>query len=272
MEQTYKEQLSQHVENIFHDYDMSGLHICDIATGGGKSYTIGKLTCEFYPKRFDRIIILCVQNKLVEGMNGEIERFINKESSLISLSDKIIIENNSEVITKAIRSGRFQILLEEMNYRLEEQKEQGKIKELQYNYSYVKSTFEGLSGLLKTCDTNNSSNDYILNQINEGEANLRKAVRVFFDAFKKHLEKTGQVKKVSLEAILKKFPSLEEVYPQVNYRSKRVLLMTVHKAMYGIDPILSEKSDCRIWPRRINTLSFFLMSQIRRPLQYEMPL
>ena len=40
---TYKEQLSKHVENIFMGYSKHGLHICDIATGGGKSYTIGKL-------------------------------------------------------------------------------------------------------------------------------------------------------------------------------------------------------------------------------------
>ncbi len=41
---TYKEQLSKHVEGIFKGYTEPGLHICDIATGGGKSYTIGKLT------------------------------------------------------------------------------------------------------------------------------------------------------------------------------------------------------------------------------------
>ena len=55
---TYKEQLSKHVEGIFKGYTEPGLHICDIATGGGKSYTIGKLTCEYYPNVFDRIIIL----------------------------------------------------------------------------------------------------------------------------------------------------------------------------------------------------------------------
>lgn len=47
--ETYKEELSKHVEGIFKKYVKPGLHICDIATGGGKSYTIGKLTCEYYP-------------------------------------------------------------------------------------------------------------------------------------------------------------------------------------------------------------------------------
>ena len=56
MELGYKEKLSAHVEKIFKSYTTPGLHICDIATGGGKSYTIGKLTCEYYPLHFDRII------------------------------------------------------------------------------------------------------------------------------------------------------------------------------------------------------------------------
>ena len=84
----YKEQLSAHVEKIFKGYITPGLHICDIATGGGKSYTIGKLTCEFYPLHFDRIIILCVQNKLVNGMDREIERFISTPESKIKPKDK----------------------------------------------------------------------------------------------------------------------------------------------------------------------------------------
>ena len=77
-----KEELSSHVENIFKQYVHPGLYICDLATGGGKSYTIGKLTCELYPKHFERIIILCVQNKLIEGMNREIEKFIDQEGGL----------------------------------------------------------------------------------------------------------------------------------------------------------------------------------------------
>lgn len=87
--ETYKEELSKHVEGIFKKYVKPGLHICDIATGGGKSYTIGKLTCEYYPKHFDRIVILCVQNKLVEGMNREIDRFIDLQDSLIKEDQKL---------------------------------------------------------------------------------------------------------------------------------------------------------------------------------------
>lgn len=240
MELGYKEQLSAHVEKIFKSYITPGLHICDIATGGGKSYTIGKLTCEYYPLHFDRIIILCVQNKLVNGMDREIERFISTPESKIKPKDKLVIENNPEVIMKAIKNSSFSSLLEEMELQIDDQKRKDtKVTDLRYSFNWVKKTFEGLSGLVKTYESNN--NEYLCQQIDESEANLRKAVRVFFENFKKHLEKTKQYKHVSVARLNMLFPHLRAVYPQVNYKDKKVLLMTVHKAMYGIDPIIDEK-------------------------------
>lgn len=240
MNKSYKELLSKHVEDIFKEYITPGVHICDIATGGGKSYTIGKLTCEYYPQYFSRIIILCVQNKLVSSMYKEIEKFISSPESMIKAKDILVIENNPEVITKAITNGSFSSLLEEMEHQIDEQKEKDtKVTDLRYNLSWVRKTFEGLSGLIKTYESN--SNDYIRQQIDDSEANLRKAVRVFFENFKKHLENTKQHKHVSLAALNRLFPHLKEVYPQVDYKNKKVLLMTVHKAMYGIDPIVDEK-------------------------------
>lgn len=73
-----KEELSEFVESIFKRFTTPGLHICDLATGGGKSYTIGKLACGYYAEHFDRIIILCVQNKLIDGMKKELENFAAK--------------------------------------------------------------------------------------------------------------------------------------------------------------------------------------------------
>lgn len=240
MIESFKEQLSQHVENIFKSYIASGLHICDIATGGGKSYTIGKLTCEYYPKYFDRIVILCVQNKLVDSMNREILKFVSSDNSKIKLSDILILENNPDVIKKAIKNNSFHSLLEEMNNEVGKlDKNDKKASDLKRSYHTVKKIYEGLKGLITTYD--NTKNEYIQGQINEGEANLRRNVRIFFDIFKNIFEKKTNGRKISLEKIIKTFPSLTEVYPQVNYRTKKVLLMTVHKAMYGIDPILAEK-------------------------------
>lgn len=253
---SYKELLSEHVENIFKGYSEPGLHICDIATGGGKSYTIGKLTCEYYPDYFERIIILCVQNKLVNGMNREIDRFIGSEASKIKPTDTLIIENNPEVITKAVGNGSFKELLTQMSYHIGEQKKDYNVNQIQYSYNWVKKTFEGLAGLMKTLDSN-GKNDYLQNQINEGESNLRRSVRVFFDTYKKHLENTKQVRKVSVEYILRHFPALKEVYPQVEFRNKKVLIMTVHKAMYGIDPILTEKIQLANFADKKKTLILF---------------
>ena len=121
------------------------MHICDIATGGGKSYTIGKLTCEYYSHYFDRIIILCVQNKLVNSMDKEIERFITTPKSLIKPHDKLVIENNPEVIKKAIKNSNFSSLLEEMKMRIDDQKKQDtKLTDLKFSFNKVRKIFEGL--------------------------------------------------------------------------------------------------------------------------------
>ena len=234
-----KHELSAHVEKIFKQYVHPGLYICDLATGGGKSYTIGKLTCEYYPKHFERIIILCVQNKLIEGMNREIEKFIDQPGCL-KLSEKLVIENNTEVILKAVRSGSLQELLDEMGYQIEQQrKKKVSVAVLENRLAQVEKLAKCMNALVAILQ-DDSENASLLEQIQAEESRLRYAVRDFFANYKKHLLITGEVKKVGVKTILSRFPSLERVYPQVNYASRKVCLMTVHKAMLGIDPILSE--------------------------------
>ena len=237
--ETYKEELSKHVEGIFKKYVKPGLHICDIATGGGKSYTIGKLTCEYYPKHFDRIVILCVQNKLVEGMNREIDRFIDLQDSLIKEDQKLVIENNTEVIKKAIDTDSFRRFIEQIEHRIGEMKTEGSINELRYACSKIKKTYEGVKNLILTQGNNN--NDFVQAQITEGETKLRRDVRNFFELYKKVYNRQKKGRRLDIGKVLRDFPSLAKVYPQVDYKKKKVLLMTVHKAMYGIDPILGEK-------------------------------
>lgn len=239
--QDYKQLLSDHVVSIFKTYTKPGLHICDLATGGGKSYTIGKLTCEYYPQYFDRIIILCVQNKLVVGLNKEITTFVSTPKSKISRDDILVIENNTEVIKKAVRNKTFEELLEQISDEIENERKRGRnVNDIQWGYNSLKKAYEGIEGLIKAQD-DNTKIEYIENQISECESNIRKSARSFFEVYKKYLEKTGQYKKVTYEIITGRFPALTKVYPQVEYRYKKVLLMTVHKAMYGIDPIIYEK-------------------------------
>lgn len=239
-----KQELSAHVEEIFKQYVHPGLYICDLATGGGKSYTIGKLTCEYYPKHFERIIILCVQNKLIEGMNREIEKFIDQPGCL-KLSEKLVIENNTEVILKAVRSGSLQELLDEMGLQIEQQrKKKVSVAVLENRLAQVEKLAKCMNALVAILQ-DDSENASLLEQIQAEESRLRYAVRDFFANYKKHLLITGEVKKVGVKTILSRFPSLERVYPQVNYASRKVFLMTVHKAMLGIDPILSESVSIR---------------------------
>lgn len=244
---TAKERLSLHIETIFKKYMTPGLHICDIATGGGKSYSIGKLTCEYYPKHFDRIIILCVQNKLTLGMQREINRFVDNSGSLILPSDVLVIENNSEVVTKAIKNKTLKSLLDEIQRQLAVEQNRGGskyLKTLQQTYEHLARINKRLDTLLQPWiqdDAPNVPADYIQQIVEDDESKLRYYSRQFFEAYRKHLEYTKQCKKVKLETILSRFPSFKKVFPQVEYKSKKVLLMTVHKAMYGIDPIWDEK-------------------------------
>ena len=240
MAESYKEQLSNHVENIFKKYVSPGLHICDIATGGGKSYTIGKLTCQYYPVHFDRIIILCVQKKLVDAMDNEINKFISAKGSLIKPDSKLVIEKNEDVARKAIQTNSFNRLLDEIEYRIGtiESKDLN-TKELKNRCNSIKKEYESLSKLVVI----SKETDNLSTQIRDTENNLRKAVRSFFESYRRIYEGKNSRKKLSESEVLKQFPSLETVYPQVSIKNKKVLVMTVHKAMYGIDPILSEKID-----------------------------
>ena len=192
---TYKERLSEYVETIFRKYSNPGLHICDIATGGGKSYTIGKLTCEYYPQHFDRIVILCVQNKLVEGMNREIEQFVNTKHSLIKSTDILIIEKNADVIKKAIENGSFQELIDQLEYNIGALPNNN-VRDLTYGCNRIKKTFEGVKNLI--CTQGNNNNELISNQITEAEFRLRNDVRNFFEVYKKHLKQTKNRKDIDI--------------------------------------------------------------------------
>ena len=243
--ENYKELLSKHVEGIFKKYTQPGLHVCDLATGGGKSYTIGKLTCEYYPKYFDRIVILCVQNKLIDGMNREIEKFIDKKDSLKS-SDKMIIRSNEEVIKNAVENGTLEDLLRDIEYNIGEQKKKGhNNNELQHLYNKIKNSSKSTEYLFKMYNDSDRKNETVNNEIRKYEGQLRYNIKIFFKAYKKHLQKTKQFKNVRVDYILKNFPSLEKVYPQIRCQEKKVLLMTVHKAMRGIDPILAESMSLK---------------------------
>lgn len=229
-----KEELSEYVEGIFKSYATPGLHVCDLATGGGKSYTIAKLACEYYTKHFDRIIILCVQTKLVDGMSNELYRFTDKKGS-VRKSDVMVVRRNDEVTKEAIENGSLENLLVSINH---EGKREG-IKGMSTWYNDTRTTYSCLKNLFGIKNSG-YTNDIISTDIAKAESSLRNNIKSFFKSYKAHLERTLRKRAVSIDYVLKKFPELETVYPHVRCREKKILLMTVDKAMYGIDTILKE--------------------------------
>lgn len=256
---TPKELLSNHVEEIFKGYRQPGLHICDLATGGGKSYTIAKLACCYYPDYFNRIVILCVQNKLVDGINQEIKQFTGTKESKIKTEEVLVVHNNAEVISSAIKEGSLDRLIDEMQLRVDKEKKKDRNSKenslhtrLSYFQKSAKESVETLSKLFKSKDSYEHT-PFLQDQINDCEQKLRRDLRAFFSVYWKI---KGNPKKHYKE-ILKDFPNLKKAFPQVEVRNKKILIMTIHKAMYGIDPLLSEKIHLGDFTENKKTLIIF---------------
>lgn len=240
-----KEELSEFVESIFKRFTTPGLHICDLATGGGKSYTIGKLACGYYAEHFDRIIILCVQNKLIDGMKKELENFCGQSGS-VKESDIMVVKRNEEVVKAALENGSLKELLDNMNYFLGELSNgnastdnQKVVKNMESRYTAANKALKSLGTLVKAQNAGNGSG-ILKDETNKAENSLRYEIKSFFKAYRVYLQRNERKKNVSVSDVLKVFPELKKAYPQVECREKKVLLMTVDKAMYGIDTILKE--------------------------------
>lgn len=227
-----KEQLSEHVIHIFKRCNTPGLHVCDLATGGGKSYTIGKLTCEYYPKYFDKIIILCVKKDLVTAMDKDIEPHITNERSLILKENKLVLRSNIENLYETRDSSAIHLIDEFEAVAYAEKDEKGHNAYLKI----VKAMKENLANFSNVVnDLNNSSNMEQYNKINEVyfRGNIRKFIRTY-KKIHKDMKNT-----MTYDFFMQKCPSLQKVYPQVRFSSPetKVVVMTVHKAMFGIDTL-----------------------------------
>lgn len=118
-------------------------------------------------------------------MNREIDRFIDLQDSLIKEDQKLVIENNTEVIKKAIDTDSFRRFIEQIEHRIGEMKTEGSNNELRYACSKIKKTYEGVKNLILTQGNNN--NDFVQAQITEGETKLRRDVRNFFELYKRYI-------------------------------------------------------------------------------------
>ena len=246
---SYKDMLSQHVENIFKKYTEPGLHVCDLATGGGKSHAIAKLTCQYYHEHFKRIVILCVQNKLVDGMVKEInDRLADSRTSLsgnkaLEAKDILIVKSNIDVIVDAVKGGHLKTLLDEMKSKMRE------MENNEHSHAMrLKNVFESIETLAEMVDFaaqpvirfGEKASDAYKKDLEEKERKLRSEIRRFFNTYKKCVERENCIKLKDM-ALLKEFSTLGKVFPQAEIAKKQVLVMTIQKAIHGIDPIIKDK-------------------------------
>ena len=109
-----KIELSELLETEFKRYTENKVYISNFATGGGKSYNIAKLTCTYYPKHFEQVVILCVQKKLIRNMKNELDKFLGEPDSLVKKEDVLIVESNADVLKNALASQSLYSLYEEL--------------------------------------------------------------------------------------------------------------------------------------------------------------
>lgn len=227
-----KEKLSEHVINIFKRYNAPGLHVCDLATGGGKSYTIGKLTCEYYPKFFDKIIILCVKKDLVTAMDKDIEQQIHNENSLISGENKLVLRSNIETLYET-RDSSAAKLIDELEAVADAEKDENGHNAYLKIVKAMKENLTNFSNVVNDLSDSNNMEQY--NKANEVyfRGNVRKFIRTY-KKIHKDMKNT-----MTYDFFMQKCPSLQKVYPQVRFSSPetKVVVMTVHKAMFGIDTL-----------------------------------
>ena len=108
-----KEDLSKFTEKLFREIQQPGLYVMPLATGGGKSYTIGKLACCYYPKFFRRIVILTIQKKLSLEMQAQLEQSLKLPESLITSSDVLMLNDNISTMNEAVSNGSMVKLISE---------------------------------------------------------------------------------------------------------------------------------------------------------------
>lgn len=252
-----KEELSKLTEKLFREIQEPGLYVMPLATGGGKSYTIGKLACCYYPQFFRRIVILTIQKKLSMEMQAQLEQSLKLPESLITSSDVLMLNDNLSTLTEAISNGSMVQLINECRKWIEKLK---KIKRslkgnqsdddnaAQDTFNRLESDIDKLQSLFKKVKDNvldtGSPQEHMRTLLETEIQHNEQEIRQMFRSLLKRLravEKSLTKEDVTLQRVFEQLPSLTKAYPATDWESKRVLYLTIHKAMYGLDPLLGEK-------------------------------
>lgn len=247
-----KKRLAELTERLFKAAKQPGLYILPLSTGGGKSYTIGRLACTYYPKMFKRVVILTIQNKLSEEMKAQLEQSISLPESLIKPSDVLLLTNNKQCLMEGLKSGSIFQLLDECGFWHRDLMKALPIdadpeSEHQSILNGVSERMDRQRSLLEKARSNfanreGANKDYIGfldEEITDIESDIRHNFRWIIRNLYK-LEQNLLGPHESKTIYFERLPSLKKAYPASDWESKRVIYMTVHKALLGLDPIIGE--------------------------------
>lgn len=250
-----------------HGFTKPGMYVFDFPTGGGKTYQQGHCIANYYPNHFAHIAYIAPQNKLIDGMYAEICKHFGKENCIIKTKDVVVVKSNIESFYTSLDNGSLLNLVEKLSKLVADVASMPKIKELSNNDEIIQSQTNPLPKLEKclqkinenatTADSlNKSYQKQDLEKLGhnsrmiELESSIRFELRMFFSHYAKAVRiETG--KEITAKKVLQKCEELSAAYPEVRVPYAKVILLTCSKCVYGIDPILSQKTDIiEIWPSR----------------------
>ena len=234
----------QYVENLFKTFIKNGLILCDLPTGSGKSRSFCKLSCNYYFNYYDRIIIFCVQKKLVDSLYQDLLEFSTLKDSLIKQQDIVVVHNNTTMLKQALDNqslADFMCELKDHLLALKANKAKVNLKpiateKLLKRYRKLQESFDDLRTFIKKYDINDQN---IKKLFDDKQNNFKKQLKDFFKEYATYFKLTTS-HNLDLKYVKKITPSLFKAMPHIAINNKKIILMTIHKAMYGIDTILSD--------------------------------
>lgn len=217
--ESYKTLISTLIQETFASFVEPGLHVCELPTGIGKTHALAVAIQRHYLEKFDRIIVLCPQIKHIRNLNDEIKKLHKSNATDFTyIDDLLVVENNTDSFRKVLSS-------DESSNHLEKFFESMRSKGI---------GTEQMEEHLKALRELNKQEALSLEPFREHEGEFRKLVKdAIWNSF------SGKPP-VSIREAIEKFPGLNFIYPQVELPRKKVILMTVDKAMYGVDLILQK--------------------------------
>ena len=239
-----KEDLSNYLKSLLHRCVEEKMYEFGTPTGTGKSHEIALASVSYFPQKFKQILILTIQNKLSREMEENLMRLCDPQNGTITQSQIIYIENNQNNFRRACKDGTAVRLIEQMQALIEayNQKDKQTLRNwLKNPYTQMSSAYATAMEILNNEDriqSNSSMEKYKSEIVQKAEQEYRKAVKQAFSMIRAQEYKSDDTFRF-IKRMVSRCPALEQVYPQINFHEKKVIVTSVHKAYDGIDLIFA---------------------------------